>query len=66
VSLVQVGVLKIPAVRDFCKIERLITHDPNSLPRKNKGFVKGFKECKYPNPQIISYNVLPFITKVKP
>ncbi|XP_059480019.1 mitochondrial inner membrane protein OXA1L [Neocloeon triangulifer] len=44
ISLVQVGILKIPAVRDYCKIERLITHDPNSLPRKEKGFVKGFKE----------------------
>ncbi|CAB3370105.1 Hypothetical predicted protein [Cloeon dipterum] len=44
ISLVQVAFLKIPSVREYCNIENLITHDPNSLPRKNKGFVKGFKE----------------------
>lgn len=44
ISLVQVGVLKIPAVRDYFKIPQLIKHSPDSLPVKKKGFVDGAKE----------------------
>lgn len=44
ISLVQVGILKIPAVRDLCKIERTITHPVELLPKK-KGFVEGFQDC---------------------
>ncbi|KAJ6641722.1 Mitochondrial inner membrane protein OXA1L [Pseudolycoriella hygida] len=44
ISLIQVGVLRVPAVRDFFKIEKLITYSPDSLPMKKKGFVEGFKE----------------------
>jgi YidC/Oxa1 family membrane protein insertase len=46
ISLMQVGFLRIPAVRDFFKIEKMVTHSPDSLPVKPKGFVKGLKECK--------------------
>lgn len=44
ISLGQVGVLRIPKVRDFFKIEPLITHNPENLPIKSKGFVGGMKE----------------------
>lgn len=44
ISLVQVGVLKIPAVRDFFKIDRLVVHKVETLPIKKKGFVAGLKE----------------------
>ncbi|GLV46656.1 OXA1L mitochondrial inner membrane protein [Carabus blaptoides fortunei] len=44
ISLGQVGVLRIPKVRDFFKIEPLVTHNPDKLPIKNKGFVGGMKE----------------------
>lgn len=40
------GVLKIPAVRDYFKIERAIEHPVELLPKK-KGFVAGFKDCKF-------------------
>lgn len=42
----QVGFLKIPAVRDYFKIEPLLKHLPENLPIKNKGFVGGIKDCK--------------------
>lgn len=42
----QVGILKIPAVRDLCKIERAIVHPPESLPIKKKGFREGFQDCE--------------------
>lgn len=45
-SLVQVGFLRIPAVRDYFKIDRLITHKPETLPIKKKKFAEGVKECK--------------------
>lgn len=44
ISLLQVGVLKIPAVRDYFKIEKLVHHSPDSLPMKKKGFIAGAKE----------------------
>ncbi|EDS36533.1 inner membrane protein oxa1-1, mitochondrial [Culex quinquefasciatus] len=43
-SLVQVGFLRIPAVRDYFKIDRLITHKPETLPIKKKKFAEGVKE----------------------
>ncbi|XP_015608293.1 mitochondrial inner membrane protein OXA1L [Cephus cinctus] len=43
ISLIQVGILKIPKVRNYFKIDAMITHDKSKLPA-NKGFVKGFKE----------------------
>lgn len=46
ISLCQVGVLRIPAVRDFFKIERSIVHTADALPIKKKPFVQGVKECK--------------------
>ncbi|KAF2899865.1 hypothetical protein ILUMI_06313 [Ignelater luminosus] len=44
ISLAQVGFLRIPAVRDYFKIEALIKHDPRNLPVKSKGFVGGIKD----------------------
>ncbi|XP_075979419.1 mitochondrial inner membrane protein OXA1L-like [Anticarsia gemmatalis] len=44
ISLLQVGVLKVPAVRDYFKIDKLIKHSPDTLPIKKKGFVAGAKE----------------------
>lgn len=44
VSLAQVGFLRIPAVRDYFKIEALIKHGPQNLPIKSKGFTEGLKE----------------------
>lgn len=47
ISLVQVGVLRIPAVRDFFRIERSIVHTADTLPIKKKPFVQGVKDCKW-------------------
>lgn len=46
ISLGQVAFLKIPAVRTYFKIDKLITHNPENLPmkKKQKGFVSGVKE----------------------
>lgn len=44
ISLIQVGVLKVPAVRDYFKIPKLIKHTPDTLPMKKKGFVEGAKD----------------------
>ncbi|ALC44100.1 CG6404 [Drosophila busckii] len=44
ISLGQVALLRVPAVRDYFKIEKLLTHAPSSLPKKKKGFVGGMKE----------------------
>lgn len=46
ISLVQVGFLKIPAVRDYFKIDKMVIHKRETLPMKKKGFVEGLKECK--------------------
>lgn len=44
ISLLQVAVLKIPAVRDYFKIDKLITHKPEDMPTKPKGFREGLKD----------------------
>ncbi|XP_060656042.1 mitochondrial inner membrane protein OXA1L [Drosophila nasuta] len=45
ISLGQVALLRIPSVRDYFKIDKMITHAPGSLPaKKKKGFVGGMKE----------------------
>ncbi|XP_068622658.1 mitochondrial inner membrane protein OXA1L-like [Battus philenor] len=44
ISLLQVGVLKIPSVRDYFKIPRLIKHTEENLPIKKKGFIEGAKD----------------------
>lgn len=44
ISLIQVGVLKVPAIRDYLKIPKLIKHTPDNLPIKKKGFVEGAKD----------------------
>lgn len=44
ISLGQVGFLRIPAVRDYFKIEQLLKHDPKNLPVKSKGFIGGLKD----------------------
>lgn len=46
ISLGQVALLRIPSVRDYFKIDKMIAHAPSSLPTKKKGFVGGMKECK--------------------
>ncbi|XP_053684905.1 mitochondrial inner membrane protein OXA1L [Sabethes cyaneus] len=43
-SLVQVGFLRIPKVRDFFKIDRLVHFAPEALPIKKKKFTEGVKE----------------------
>lgn len=47
ISLLQVGFLRIPAVREYFKIEALLKHNPEKLPVKNKGFVSGIKDCEF-------------------
>lgn len=44
ISLGQVGFLKIPAVRDYFKIDPMLQHDKAKLPIQNKGFVGGLKD----------------------
>lgn len=44
ISLAQVGILKIPAVRQYFKIDKLITHKQENLPQKKKGFREGLKD----------------------
>ncbi|CAH0718264.1 unnamed protein product, partial [Brenthis ino] len=44
ISLAQVSFLKIPAIRDYFKIPKLIKHKAENLPIKKKGFVEGAKE----------------------
>ncbi|XP_058464593.1 mitochondrial inner membrane protein OXA1L [Malaya genurostris] len=43
-SLLQVGFIRIPKVRDFLKIDRLIVHKPETLPMKKKKFTEGVKD----------------------
>ncbi|GAB0100364.1 mitochondrial inner membrane protein OXA1L [Sergentomyia squamirostris] len=43
ISLLQVGFLKIPSVREYFKIDPLVTHTSDTLPKK-KGFTQGIKE----------------------
>jgi len=42
ISLAQVGILKIPKVRKFFKIEQMVKHPPKAIAPK-EGFVQGFK-----------------------
>ncbi|XP_053611858.1 mitochondrial inner membrane protein OXA1L [Plodia interpunctella] len=44
ISLAQVGLLKVPAVRDYFKIPKLLAHNTENLPMKKKGFVEGAKD----------------------
>ncbi|CAH1122924.1 unnamed protein product [Ceutorhynchus assimilis] len=44
VSLIQVSFLRIPKVRDYFKIERMVTFTPDQLPTKPKGFTEGVKD----------------------
>ncbi|XP_046390425.1 mitochondrial inner membrane protein OXA1L [Ischnura elegans] len=44
ISLGQVAFLRIPAVREYFKIEKLVNHQAENLPIKPKGFTKGFKD----------------------
>ncbi|CAO1324388.1 unnamed protein product [Diamesa hyperborea] len=44
ISLGQVGILKIPAVRDYFKIERLVVHKAEDMPVKKKGFREGLSD----------------------
>uniref|UniRef100_T1JM00 Membrane insertase YidC/Oxa/ALB C-terminal domain-containing protein n=1 Tax=Strigamia maritima TaxID=126957 RepID=T1JM00_STRMM len=44
ISLGQVAVFKIPAVRKYFKIDPLVTHKPDVLPMKPKGFVNDFRD----------------------
>ncbi|XP_072938130.1 mitochondrial inner membrane protein OXA1L [Epargyreus clarus] len=44
ISLAQVGLLKVPSVRQYFKIPMLMKHSPDALPIKKKGFVEGAKE----------------------
>lgn len=49
ISLVQVLILKIPAVRQIANIPPTIKHDPEKLPmnqKNKKGALADFKECK--------------------
>lgn len=46
ISLGQVALLRVPAVRDYFKIDKMLTHAPSALPTKKKGFVGGMRECK--------------------
>lgn len=45
ISLCQVGILRMPGVREYFKIDPLIKHDPQNLPIQKKGFKQGLKEC---------------------
>ncbi|XP_034484181.1 mitochondrial inner membrane protein OXA1L [Drosophila innubila] len=44
ISLGQVALLRIPSVRDYFKIDKMLTHAPSALPAKKKTFVGGMKE----------------------
>lgn len=46
ISLLQVGFLRIPSVREYFKIDSLQKFDPSQMPMKQKGFKEGLKECK--------------------
>lgn len=46
ISLLQVGILRMPKVRDYFRIDPHIKHNPADLPVKSKGFKEGIRECK--------------------
>lgn len=56
ISLLQVGFLKIPAIRDYFNIEPTVKHNPENLPIKSKGFVGGVKDCKYRSPTFPNFH----------
>ena len=44
ISLTQVGILKIPKVREYFNIDKMIHYKPEDLPMKKKGFTEGMKD----------------------
>ncbi len=46
ISLVQVSILKIPAVREKLNIEKPRKISADLMPQNKKGFKESFKECK--------------------
>lgn len=44
ISLMQVGFLRVPAVRDYFKIPKMVKHTPENLPIAKKGFIEGAKD----------------------
>ncbi|XP_075160855.1 OXA1L mitochondrial inner membrane protein isoform X2 [Haematobia irritans] len=44
ISLGQVAILKIPSVREYFKIDKMVIHKAENLPVKKKKFVEGMKE----------------------
>lgn len=44
ISLGQVAFLRIPAVRQYFKIDKMIVHKKENLPNQKKGFVTGIKD----------------------
>lgn len=45
-TCLQVAFLRIPAVRQYFKIDKMIVHKKENLPNQKKGFVTGIKDCK--------------------
>ncbi|CAG0878531.1 unnamed protein product [Darwinula stevensoni] len=45
ISLAQVLFLRIPGIRDYCRIPRLKRYDPDSMPVKKKGFTEGVSDA---------------------
>ena len=46
ISLAQVGLLRVPVVRDYFGMERLRKFTPAELPVKKKTFLEGFNEAR--------------------
>ncbi|KAL1117203.1 hypothetical protein AAG570_004530 [Ranatra chinensis] len=44
ISLMQVMFLRLPKVREYFKIEKMIVHEKTNLPIRDKGFVRGVSE----------------------
>lgn len=47
ISLAQVGFLRIPKVREYLKMDKLIKHDSSAMALQDKGFVGNVKDGKY-------------------
>ncbi|KAG8277554.1 Mitochondrial inner membrane protein oxa1l [Homalodisca vitripennis] len=45
ISLCQVGFLRVPKVREYFKIEKIVRHQKTTLPIKDKGFVNNIKDA---------------------
>lgn len=54
ISLVQVSILKIPAVRAKLNIEKPRKISADLMPQNKKGFKESFKECKFSNTHVFS------------